>query len=120
MKNTIKNLNTIYAYTDEALSKKNIVLTLILNYGYREVILTSSGIKMYKKSRNNQLNNYLFNKEPSKTLNREVILKDIKNFRKYFNEFSFSHDLKDIKDIFINNNISMDNLISYIDSCDYL
>jgi len=56
MKNTILNLNTIYTYTNEDLSKKNTIIAMIPNFGYREIILSSSGMKIFKKTRNNKIN----------------------------------------------------------------
>jgi len=120
MKNTIKSLNQIFAYTDVNLIKQNIVLVLLLNSEKLiKVILTSSQLKIFKKYWNNKLIERL-NKEKLNIPSRDVILEDIKNFRRYYKEFSFIFEFDRVKEMFINNNISMENLISYIDSADYL
>jgi len=85
MKNTILSLNTIYTYTNDDLSKKNTIIAMIPNFGYREITLSSSGIKIFKKTRNNKISEIIQNKESSKWLDRDLNLDDIKNFRKYIN-----------------------------------
>jgi hypothetical protein len=51
---------------------------------------------------------------------REIILKDINKFRKYYNYFSISKTLEETKNIFINNDISLETLNRYIVTSDYL
>jgi hypothetical protein len=104
MKNSIRDLNTVYAYTNINLIQKNIVKIFIHNL--EKIIyvkLTSSKMKLFTRY---GLNN-MFNQIEDKVLDRNLILSDINNFRKYYNSFSFSKDLDQIKRIFIHNNISI-------------
>ena len=118
MKNNIRDLNTIYAYTDINLVHQNIVKVFIHNIGkVIDVKLTSSKMKLFKRYGLNKM----FNQdEDNNILDRNLVLNDINNFRKYYNGYSFSKDLDLIKRIFINNNISLKLLYRYIDSSDYL
>ena len=118
MKNNIRDLTTIYAYTDINLIKQNTVKVLVNNF--EDVIninLTSSKMKLFKKyGLNKMINKY----EDVSLSDRNFILGDIENFRSHYNHFSFSKDLDQIKNIFINNNISLELLYRFIDSSDYL
>ena len=116
MKNNIRDLNTIYAYTDINLITKNIVKVLIFNLEYViNVKLTSSKMKLFKRY---GLNKMMNNK--NEILDRSLILSDIKNFRKNYNHYSFSKDLDQIKRIFTKYDISLELLYRYVDSSDYL
>lgn len=118
MKNNIKDLNTIYAYTDENLMKKNNIKILINSLdNIINVNLSSSQMKLFRRYGINKINN---NNKNINITDRDIILNDIENFRKYYNHFSFSLDLDTIKSIFKNNNISLDLLIRFVDSSDYL
>jgi len=118
MKNNIRELTTIYAYTDINLIKNNNVKVLINNLDdIIDVHLTSSKMKLFKKYGLNKMVNKFENMPLS---DRNLILKDIENFRKYYDHFSFSKDLDQIKIIFVKNNISLELLYRYIDSSDYL
>lgn len=126
MKNNILNLNTVIAYTDIKLIKQNIVCVKITNVdGIITVKLNSSQLKLFKRYWWNNstlnINNHNNNPKYSKFVDRNLVLDDIKNFRKYFNEFSFAHDLDQLKRIFINNNnLSIELLYRYVDASDYL
>lgn len=116
MKNNIKDLNTIYAYTDENLIKKNNIKVFINSLdNIIDVNLSSSKMRLFRRYGLNKINNENIN-----ITDRDIILNDIENFRKYYNHFSFSLDLETIKSIFINNNISLELLIRFVDSSDYL
>lgn len=124
MKNIILNLNTVIAYTDINLIKKNIVNVKIANVDdIITVKLSSSQLKLFKRY---WLNNSTFNINNNnlkylKSINRDLVLEDIKIFRYYFNEFSFAHDLDQLKKIFVNHkNISLELLYRYVDASDHL
>lgn len=102
MKNNLRDLNTIYSYTDIHLIKNNIVKVFIQSLGkFIDVRLSSSKMKLLKRY---GLYN-MFNQNDHNVLDRNLILEDINNFRKYYKGYSFSKDLDLIKRIFINNNI---------------
>lgn len=119
MKNNITNLNTIYAFTNETLINSNIINVKIPSSDQIATFkLSSSRLKLFLKyykslCNNKKLTNLI------ETPNRSIVLDDIKNFRKYFNNYSFSLDLEQIKQIFIFNNITLDELYRFIDSSDY-
>jgi len=87
-----------------------------------DIELSSSRIKLFKK----YFNRYWLNELYSSTIknfyifNRNIVLKDINNFRKYYNYFSFSYEIDQIKEIFIDNDLSLVLLHRYIESSDYL
>jgi uncharacterized protein (DUF4213/DUF364 family) len=103
MKNNIRDLTTMHAYTDINLMKKNIVKIFIYNLEkVIDVQLTSSKMKLFKRYGLNKMFN---TNDSNDVLDRKLILNDINNFRKYYNHFSFSKDLDLIKRIYIHNNI---------------
>jgi len=118
MNNRIKDLNTYVAYTDINLIKQNLVGLKLVNLD--KIIttkLSSSKMKLFVKYVINKIDNY---NEDENKINRDIILNDIQNFRKYYKDFSFALNLEEIKNIFIKNKISLEQLIHYIDSLDYL
>jgi hypothetical protein len=118
MKNNIKDLTTIYAYTDINLIKLNTVKVLINNLdNIIDIHLTSSKMKLFKKyGLNKMMNRY----EDIPLSDRNLILDDIENFRSHYDHFSFSKDLDQIKNIYKYNDISLELLYRYVDSSDYL
>jgi len=87
----------------------------------KQIILNSSEMKLFKRY---QYSSWaLFNTGENimpNFLSREATLRDIRNFRKNYNYFSLSKSHEEIKDIYINNNISLELLNKYIVSSDYL
>ena len=118
MKNTILNLNNYHIITSNDLLKQNKIIIKLNNSDELILInLSSSRLKLFLKYYKSSTYNKDINIE---MLKRNIILEDIKNFRKYFNNYSLSYDLDKIKKIFIHNNISLETLNKYIDSVDYL
>src|SRR5258708_5098477 len=141
MKNTnIKNINNIIAYTNNIL-RQNKEVNIIINDLAQPITLKllSSEFKLFLRYRFSKLTiNETYNKLFSlseallhfdsheyfqsldKKINRDTILNDINNFRKYYDYYSFSHKLEDIKTIYKNNDLSLELLNRYLDSSDYL
>jgi len=120
MKNTILNLNSILIITNDALLKSNRVAIKLNNSDELTFVnLSSSKLKLFLKYYKTSLKNNDIT-DLRETPYRSLVLDDINNFRKYFNNYSFSMDLDKIKHIFINNNISLEILNRFIDSSDYL
>lgn len=116
MKNTIKDLNTIIVYTDINLVKKNIVFVTLTGTGEMfKIKLTASKMKLFVKYGLDEIHN-----TNQDLVDRDIILNDIENFRKYYNGFSFAINLTNIKKIFTKNNISLELLYRYVNSLDYL